>query len=167
MPTRCNRGFYCRSYCLIVLSSWWWALWCPKHVKQAIRSAIKTSVASSWYFISTYKADKFTLLSHLHFTHRPFVSSEACVGEQTYSDNDMFIFNWDSVSCRVYVQKQSCYSIWATEQAGISVTCYTLEWNERIDCVVSGQFSYTLEWSERIDCVVSGQFSSLFHNIKF
>jgi len=26
----------------------------PKHVKQAIRSAIKTSVASSWHFISTY-----------------------------------------------------------------------------------------------------------------
>ena len=37
MPTRCNRGFYCRSYCLL-----------------AIRSAIKTSVASSWHFISTY-----------------------------------------------------------------------------------------------------------------
>ena len=36
MPTRCNRGFYCKSYCL-----------------QAIRSAIKTSVASSWHFIST------------------------------------------------------------------------------------------------------------------
>jgi len=27
---------------------------CPKHVEQAIRSAIKTSVASSWHFISTY-----------------------------------------------------------------------------------------------------------------
>ena len=105
MPTRCNRGFYCRSYCLlnmfraslcpssgaqeyytsilqtgritlsstpdqllekttaqntirsnhciILLSSWWWAYWCPKHVEQAIRSAIKTSVASSWHFIST------------------------------------------------------------------------------------------------------------------
>ena len=26
----------------------------PKHVEQAIRSAIKTSVASSWHFISTY-----------------------------------------------------------------------------------------------------------------
>ena len=39
MPTRCNRGFYC-----------------PKHVEQAIRSVIKkTSVASSWHFISTYK----------------------------------------------------------------------------------------------------------------
>ena len=89
MPTRCNRGFYCRSYCLlnmfraplcpssgaqeyytvvaacgilctrsnhciILLSSWWWTWWCPKHVEQAIRSAIKTSVASSWHFISTY-----------------------------------------------------------------------------------------------------------------
>ena len=107
MPTRCNSGFYCRSYCLlnmfraspcpssgaqeyytvvaacgilccgfssswsgvklgvmrpvcrmlvcwlILLSSWWWAWWCPKHVEQAIRSAIKTSVASSWHFIST------------------------------------------------------------------------------------------------------------------
>jgi hypothetical protein len=27
---------------------------CPKHVEQAISSAIKTSVASSWHFISTY-----------------------------------------------------------------------------------------------------------------
>ena len=100
MPTRCNRGFYCRSYCLlnmfraplclssgaaasckqdtwpsaphqtsnlkttarnttgsnhciILLSSWWWAQWCPKNVEQAIRSAIKTSVASRWHFIST------------------------------------------------------------------------------------------------------------------
>ena len=109
MPTRCNRGFYCRSYCLLnmfraplcppsvaqeyytvvaacgilccgfqvagLVWSWglcvrfagscsilqtghitlsWWAQWCPKHVEQAIRSAIKTSVASSWHFISTY-----------------------------------------------------------------------------------------------------------------
>ena len=109
MPTRCNWGFYCRSYCLlnmfraspcpssgaqeyytvvaacgilfcgfssswsgvelrvmrpvcrilqtgriILLSSWWWAWWCPKHVEQAIRSTIKTSVASSWHFVSTY-----------------------------------------------------------------------------------------------------------------
>ena len=105
MPNRCNRGFYCRFYCLLnvfraspcpssgaqeyytvvaacgifmrpvcrmlvnqhpanrttaqnttrsnLLSSWWWAWWCPKHVEQAIRSAIKTSVASSWHFIST------------------------------------------------------------------------------------------------------------------
>ena len=30
------------------------AWWCPKHVEQAIRSAVKTSVASSWHFISTY-----------------------------------------------------------------------------------------------------------------
>jgi len=37
-----------------LLSSWWWAYWCPKHVEQTIRSAIKTSVASSWHFISTY-----------------------------------------------------------------------------------------------------------------
>jgi len=35
MPTRCNRGFYCRSYCL--------------NVKQAIRSAIKTSADSIVY----------------------------------------------------------------------------------------------------------------------
>jgi len=39
---------------IILLSSWWWAQWCPKHVEQAIRSAIKTSVASSWHFITTY-----------------------------------------------------------------------------------------------------------------
>ena len=28
-------------------------MWCLKHVEQAIRSAIKSSVASSWHFIST------------------------------------------------------------------------------------------------------------------
>ena len=104
MPTRCNRGFYWRSYCLLNMfraslcpSSgaqeyytvvavccilccgfqvaglvWSWGLcvrfagccsilqtghitrW-PKHVEQAIRSAIKNSVASSWHFISTYQ----------------------------------------------------------------------------------------------------------------
>ena len=105
MPTRCNRGFYRRSYCLLNMfwgntipiirssrvsysgcclcyfllwvSSCWsgvelrvmcpvcrmlvWYSWAPgdgnsgspKHVEQAIRSAIKTSVASSWHFIST------------------------------------------------------------------------------------------------------------------
>ena len=42
------------NHCIILLSSWWRAQLCPKHVKQAIRSAIKTSVASSWHFISTY-----------------------------------------------------------------------------------------------------------------
>ena len=42
------------NHCIILWSSWWWAWWCPKHVEQAIRSAIKTSVASSWHFISTY-----------------------------------------------------------------------------------------------------------------
>ena len=28
--------------CIILWSSWWWADWCPKHVEQAKRSAIKT-----------------------------------------------------------------------------------------------------------------------------
>ena len=41
------------NHCIILLSSWWWAWWYPKHVEQAIRSAIKTSVASSWHFISS------------------------------------------------------------------------------------------------------------------
>jgi len=31
------------------------AKWCPKHLEQAIRTAIKTSVASSWHSISTYE----------------------------------------------------------------------------------------------------------------
>ena len=42
------------NHCIILLSSWWWAQWCPKHVEQAIRSAIKTSVASRWHYISTH-----------------------------------------------------------------------------------------------------------------
>jgi len=44
------------TFCIILSSSWWWAKWCPKHVEQAIRSAIKSSVASSWHFISTHQA---------------------------------------------------------------------------------------------------------------
>ena len=101
MPTRCIRGFYCRSYCLHNMfraplcpssgaqeyyavvaacgisccgfsSSWSGvelrvmclvcrmlvnqhpANWTHNLVEQAIRSAIKTSIASSWHFISTY-----------------------------------------------------------------------------------------------------------------
>jgi len=54
-------------FCAVVFSSSWsgvelrvmrpvcrMLVYCPKHVEQAIRSAIKTSVASSWHFISTY-----------------------------------------------------------------------------------------------------------------
>jgi hypothetical protein len=37
----------------IVLSSWWWAQKCPKHVEHII-SAINHSVASSWFFVSTH-----------------------------------------------------------------------------------------------------------------
>jgi len=55
------------NHCIILLSSWWWAQWCPKHFEQAIRSAIKTSVASSWHFISTYTA--FQLAGKM-FTHK-------------------------------------------------------------------------------------------------
>ena len=54
MPTRYNRGFYCRSYFLLNMFR---APLCPKHVEQAIRSAIKTSVASSGHFISTHFLD--------------------------------------------------------------------------------------------------------------
>ena len=45
---------YHRQHCIIILGSWWWVKWCPKHFEQATRSAIKTSVTSSWHFISTY-----------------------------------------------------------------------------------------------------------------
>ena len=54
------------AFCAVVFSSSWSGvelrvmrpvcrmLVNPKHVEQAIRSAIKTSVAPSWHFISTY-----------------------------------------------------------------------------------------------------------------
>ena len=82
MPTRCNRCFYCRSYCLLNMFR---ASLCPSSgaqeyytvvaacgisccgfFKQLVwcgaegyasglqDAAIKTSVASSWHFISTY-----------------------------------------------------------------------------------------------------------------
>jgi len=89
MPTRCNRGFSCRSYCLLnmfraspcpssgaqeyytvvaacgILCCGFSSSWsgvelrvmrpvCRMLQHPAIRSAIKTSVASSWHFISTY-----------------------------------------------------------------------------------------------------------------
>jgi len=38
----------CGNNTSILSSSWWWAYKCPKHVKQII-SAIKHSVASSWF----------------------------------------------------------------------------------------------------------------------
>ena len=38
----------CGNNTSIVSSSWWWAYKCPKHVEQII-SAIKHSVASSWF----------------------------------------------------------------------------------------------------------------------
>jgi len=87
MPTRCNRGFYCSSYCLLnmfratlcpssraqeyytVVAAcgisccgfqvtglvWSWGL-CVRFagccsILQTIRSAIKTSVASSWHLV--------------------------------------------------------------------------------------------------------------------
>jgi len=34
----------------------------PENVEQAIRSAIKTSVASSWHFISTYRQYSYLLV---------------------------------------------------------------------------------------------------------
>ena len=53
MPTRCNRGFYCRSYCLLNMFR---APLCPSSGAQEYYTvvAMKTSVASSWHFISTY-----------------------------------------------------------------------------------------------------------------
>jgi len=54
------------NHCIILLSSWWWAQWCPKHVEQAIRSAIKTSVASSWHFISTDLIILYSFIFTLH-----------------------------------------------------------------------------------------------------
>ena len=38
----------------IVSSSWWWAYKCPKNVEQII-SVINHSVASSWFFFSTFR----------------------------------------------------------------------------------------------------------------
>jgi hypothetical protein len=37
----CVSGLRAAATCTIFSSSWWWAQWCPKHVEQAIRSAIK------------------------------------------------------------------------------------------------------------------------------
>ena len=48
-PTTKALHTICDNNTSIVSSSWWWAYKCPKHVEQII-SAIKHSVASSWFY---------------------------------------------------------------------------------------------------------------------
>jgi len=64
-------------------------LWCPKHVEQAIRSAIKTSVASSWHFISTYEQYCFPLCNSLQWAR---TSSLSRLHDHTRTHNT----RWDS-----------------------------------------------------------------------
>ena len=75
-------------------SSWWWAQWCPKHVEQAIRSAIKTSVASSWHFISTYLKsfhyNEAISLEFLHCWHSAVLASTVCVLHTEEHDETWF-----------------------------------------------------------------------------
>jgi len=47
-PTTKALHTICGNNTIIVSSCWWWAYNCPKHVEQII-SAIKHSVASSWF----------------------------------------------------------------------------------------------------------------------
>jgi len=106
MPTRPNRGFYCRSYCLLsmfraplcpssgaqeyytvvaacgisccgfrvvgLVSSWRlcvrFAGCCS--ILQICRSAIKTSVASSWHFISKWSVNLMGYLIDVNFFRR-------------------------------------------------------------------------------------------------
>jgi len=56
----------CGNNTSIVSSSWWWACKCPKHVDQII-SAIKHSVATSWFSSLRLYNDART---SIHQTHR-------------------------------------------------------------------------------------------------
>jgi len=67
------------NHCLILSSSWWWTQWCPKHVEQGIRSAIKTSVV---HILTTMHGQ-----NHIKFKWGSFSLStimSATVGESVY-----------------------------------------------------------------------------------
>jgi len=55
----------CGNNTSIVLNSWWWAHRCPKHVEQII-SAIKHSVASSWFSSLHLYYDARTNIHQIH-----------------------------------------------------------------------------------------------------
>ena len=128
MPTRCRRGFYCRSYCLLNMFR---APLCPSSgaqeyytvvaaggiVEQAIRSAIKTSVASSWHFISTYLQ---YCLFCCHFSVAAYLS--------TSSENEEICSESDDKKCinlwfpqKHWLRERIQHSMWGPKIAIISV----------------------------------------------
>ena len=62
----------CGNNTRIVSSSWWWAYKCPKHVEQII-SAVKHSVASSWF--PSIRPLKCLTLLHRHWACFIYVKS--------------------------------------------------------------------------------------------
>jgi len=56
----------CGNNTIVVSSSWWWTCKCPKHVEQII-SAIKHSVASSWFSSLRLYNDKRPNVHQVHF----------------------------------------------------------------------------------------------------
>jgi len=69
------------------LSSWWWAWWCPKHVEQAIRPAIKTSVASSWHFM-------FHILTTMHGQNHIKFDWQLCFVSLPYTIYILYALFW-------------------------------------------------------------------------
>ena len=59
----------CGNNTSIVSSSWWWAYECPKYVEQ-IKSAIKHSVASSWFSsLRLYEMTSSVMLFDMRYTY--------------------------------------------------------------------------------------------------
>ena len=76
----------CGNNTSIVSSSWWWAWKCPKHVEQII-SAIKHSVASSWFSSLCLYYDAWTNIHQiLNFVVSSGSTSQMSVSLETPSD---------------------------------------------------------------------------------
>ena len=70
----------CGNNTSIVSNSWWWAYKCPKHVEQII-SAIKHSVASSWFSSLRLYYDART---NIHRIFKFFGKCQSCRCPNTY-----------------------------------------------------------------------------------
>ena len=64
--------------CITLSSSWWWALWCPKHVEQAIRSAIKIHQLHLVGILFPHIIDDARSKPHLKFTLNAFILYDIC-----------------------------------------------------------------------------------------
>ena len=93
--------------CIILSSSWWWAHWCPKHVEQAIRSAIKIicciQLAFYFHILTTMHGQnhikkKHSGLSTMYLVqHLNYVYTILIIRSQYYT-----LHEWKRIKCPVW-----------------------------------------------------------------